>query len=87
MINASVRNQPETQRFRGWLIVVYVVVISIVIDSVLVLSAATERSWIGSAVTVCAVALISAGTLFTVLEMLKLGKSRPSTGRFWPKSR
>ncbi len=79
MVNASVQNKPETQPFRGWLIVVYVVVISIAIDSALLLSAAGERSWIGSAVTVFSVALISAGTLFTALEMLKLGRSRASS--------
>lgn len=78
MINASVRNKPETQSFRGWVIVAYVIVVSIAIDSALFLSAANERSWIGSAVTVVSVALISAGVLFTVLEMLKLGRSRPS---------
>jgi protein-S-isoprenylcysteine O-methyltransferase Ste14 len=79
MLNASVQNKPETERFRGWLIVAYVVVISIAIDSALLLSAASERSWIGSAVTVVSVALIGAGALFTVLEMLKLGRSRPPT--------
>jgi hypothetical protein len=77
MLNAS-ENKPETERFRGWLIVTYVVVISIEIDSTLLLSATSEWSWIGSAVTVISIALISAGTLFTVLEMLRLGRSRPS---------
>src|SRR5258708_27462676 len=75
MLNASVPNKPETQLFRGWLIVVYVVVISMAIDGALLLSAASERSWIGSAVTVISVALISVGALFTALEMPKLGRS------------
>lgn len=78
MIKVSMQNKPETQSFRGWLIVVYAVVISIAVDSALLLSAASERSWMVSAVTVFSVALISAGTLFSVLEMLKLGRSRPS---------
>ena len=75
MFNRSKQIKPETQRFPGWLIVVYVVVISIVIDSALVLTVASERSWIGSAVTVFSLALISAGLLFTAVEMLKLGRS------------
>lgn len=75
-INGSAQKR-ETQPFRGWLIVAYIVVIGIMIDFALLLSAAGERSSIGSAVTVFSVALISAGMLFTVMEMLKLGRSRP----------
>jgi len=77
MINASVKNATETKPFRGWVIVVYVVVIGIAVDAAVLLSAAGEHSWMASAVTVFSVALISAGTLFSVLEMLKLGRSRP----------
>jgi protein-S-isoprenylcysteine O-methyltransferase Ste14 len=78
MLNSSIQSKPETQPFGTWVIVAYVVVVSIAIDSMLLLSAASERSWIGSAVTVFSVALIVAGALFTVLEMLKLGRSRSS---------
>ena len=77
MLNTSIQSKPETQPFGTWVILAYVVVVSIAIDSVLLLSAASEQSWIGSAVTVSSVALIGAGALFTILEMLKLGRSRP----------
>jgi ABC-type multidrug transport system permease subunit len=77
MLNASVCTIiPKRRPFRGWLIVAYVVVISIAIDSVLLLSAGSERSWKVLAVTVLSVALISAGALFSALEMPKLGRSR-----------
>ena len=76
MINESPRRS-DTHPSRSWLIVVYIVVLSVAVDSALLLSVASERSWIGSLLTVFAVALITAGMLFTVLEMLKLGRSRP----------
>ena len=57
--------------------VAYVVIISIAVDGALLLSAAGERSWTSVTVAVFSVALISAGILFTVLEMLRLGRSRP----------
>ena len=76
MINASAQKSPA-QRFRGWLMVVYVVVISIAVDSALLLSAAGQRSLTSVTVTVFSVALISAGILFSVVEMLKLGRPRP----------
>jgi hypothetical protein len=57
--------------------VAYVVVISIAVDGALLLSATGERSWTSVTVAVFSVALISAGILFTVLEMLRLGRSRP----------
>ena len=81
MFNASVRNTTETQPFRCWLIVGYVVVISIAVDSALMLGAAIEGSWIGLAVMVLSIALISTGTLFTALEMVKLaGRARRGEG-------
>jgi hypothetical protein len=78
MLNTSAIKKPETRLFRGWLIVAYVVVIGIAIDGVLLLIASGDRSWIGSAVAVFSIALIGAGTLFTALEMFKLGGSRRS---------
>ncbi len=72
MLNASVRNKPKTRPFSSWLVVVHVVVIAIVVDSALLLSAASPWNWIRAAVTVFSAALIIAGTLFTAVEMHKL---------------
>ena len=77
MINPSAEKSPQ-QPFRGWLMVVYVVVISIAIDSAFLLSAAGKWSSTSLPVTVFSVSVISAGILFSVLEMLKLGRSRPT---------
>jgi protein-S-isoprenylcysteine O-methyltransferase Ste14 len=74
MISTSARNRSEAQPFRDWLIVVYVVVISIAVDAALLLCAGSGWSWIGSAVAVSCATLISAGTLFSILKMITLGR-------------
>jgi hypothetical protein len=62
-----------TRPFHGGLVGVYVVIASIAVD-VLLLSAAFKASWSVSAVVVVSFALITTGILFSVLELLTLGR-------------
>lgn len=68
------QNEPKNTRDRAWLTVAYVVVFTIAIDCAIFLSITGTEGWIGSVAIVFAVALIGAGTLFSVGEMLNLGR-------------
>ncbi len=75
MLFPSLHRNSHVQPFRGWVLVSYMLTIGIAVDAALLLSVSTDQTLAGAVATAVSAVLISAGGLFTVLTMVRLGKS------------